>query len=1028
MITSYKPTITDKVFRNIDVFAQSISSFFLKQSPRDFVSLSTIHDMNTIVMDDGSLLTAIRIDGMIKTPFLKEHATTVNSMEQRFKSYIDNGNHKFTFYFGMDNDKVLEELEHVFGRDARATATKMGLISHDFIDDQIHSLAKHCHLERSLLIVRTRIGNFSKTEKNQLKALRTKQHRDALPMRDAQTGANGVELYINRHSTLVESIVEDFRAIDIASRLMSCREYIYEVRNAVDAKFTDYHWQPMLPGDKYPLRLATEPNSDMSNFGVPTIKDQVVPRMFDILDHSVAQIGDTVYAPLTVELAPSKYKPFAVLYRSLKAEGIPFRVTFDIDGNGLALLGLRETFAALLVRTPGTESNRHIVETKKHLQHLRRSGETDVQMRMTFCTWAQKGDIAEAKRRREVLARKLQAWGGATPSEAEGDVAETLISSIPSISRGNAAEPFPSTLHDVMKSMPIFQPASIWEKGSRIYRSMTGKILPCQPVSSQQAHWTKIIAGPMGFGKSVELACDNLALLLHPDNEDLPYIRQIDIGPSSRGFIEFVRSLLPESRRHLAIYERLSNTEKHCINFMDTLLGLRYPLSNHRSTILNLLALLCIPEDKELPHDGTIDVLDRLVSLAFDRCADRKFALEYQRNVNVDIDARLKELDFVSERSIVRWWDVVDFLFLNDDYRFAQIAQRYAVPDLSTLVNLCSDPRIADEFAELTTSTGERMSKFISRKLTAAKSKYPIIGGRTAFELSGARIISLDLDDVTKGKGAEAAQRTSLMYMLAGHILTTDIYTGDEHVAEMPNKVGIYDIDYRPYHKRHIRLLQRSKKRFCADEVHRGRDVPSFISMLITMVLEGRKWLVDVTLASQLANAFPSDIVELATSIIVLGAGTNKNVETISETFGLSDSMQYHLKHTIRKPNAKGSTFIGIIETDKGTIEQIMVSTSNPEFIWAVNSVRADSYVRNELSVQIGATEARKLLVKRYPSGTIAEEVELRRKAMGQNMDSLSLRGDETFEDDVSESLLDDIVTDCVKYHNKFMFIDTIVA
>ena len=106
------------------------------------------------------------------------------------------------------------------------------------------------------------------------------------------------------------------------------------------------------------------------------------------------------------------------------------------------------------------------------------------------------------------------------------------------------------------------------------------------------------------------------------------------------------------------------------------------------------------------------------------------------------------------------------------------------------------------------------------------------------------------------------------------------------------------------------------------------------------------------------------------------------------------------------------------------------MSTSYPEFIWAINSTRSDSYIRNQLSLEIGATEARKLLVKRYPSGTTAEEIELRRKAQGlAHSNSMSVRGDEGFEEeDIPESLLDQIVHDCVKFHNTYMLNDGIAA
>ena len=1013
------PNITDKLFRSVDTLAQAVSSLLLNQSPRDFVSLNTPHDEQTLVMDDGTLITAIRIDGSRKTVGAEEYVTLMLGLEQIFKAYMDDGSHKFTFYFAMDNDKVVEELELIYGEAARKTSRNLNFISEELIDEQIETMAKHCHLERNLLVVHTKVHNLSKKEVIQLRKFIELEHQGAMKMGDAQSIGMGTKFYANKHKTLVDGLIENFTTYNLTSRALTNHEYLYEVRNAYDAAWTDLTWKPFLPGDNYPLRLIEQHKSDFSNYGIPKIAEQVTPRMLDVSHHSLGTVGDTVYAPISVEFSPENHLPFHKLYRSLKAEGIPFRITFDIDSNGMSLFGFKEMLASILMVTPGTDDNKHIVETKKHFAKLRDAGEEIVKLRIMLCTWAGENNHDEASRRREVIARKLQSWGNTQSLETEGDVAESIISSIPGMSKGNAAAPLPSALSESLKILPLSQPASIWEKGSRLYRSMYGKILPMQSVSSLQAHWTKVILGPMGFGKSVELAADNWALVLHPDNEELPFIRQIDIGPGSKGFIELVRSMLPESQRHLAMYERVSNTERHAINMFDTQLGLRFPLSNHASTILNMLTLLCQPDDQDTPYDGTIDVLDRLIKLAYDKLSSRKSSLSYQPKIDVEIDQRLKALNFEPERELVKWWDIVDFFFTKGDKRYSALAQRYAVPDISYIINLCNDPRIASEFADVKTPSTQSIAKFVARKLSGAKSRYPIIASKTAFDISNARIVALDLDDVTKGKGNEAKQRTTLMYMLATHVLTTEIYTGDEHLKEMEGEVGIYNIDYRHHHKQHIALLQRSRKRFCADEVQRGKDVKPFTDTLVTIVLEGRKWLVDVVLGSQLSNAFPDEIIELATSIVILGAGTNKNIQSISEKFGLSDVMKHHLKNSIRQPNSKGATFIGIFDTELGTVEQIMMATQGPQFIWSVNSTRIDSVVRNRLSEAIGATETRQLLVKRYPSGTVRGEVEQRRKALGNDNDfgNTSIRGDDVDTlDDTPDSIIDAIIADNIKY------------
>jgi intracellular multiplication protein IcmB len=598
-------------------------------------------------------------------------------------------------------------------------------------------------------------------------------------------------------------------------------------------------------------------------------------------------------------------------------------------------------------------------------------------------------------------------------------VAESIISSIPGLSRGNAATPIPDALSSVTQMLPHSQVASIWEKGSRLFRTEHGKVIPFQPFSSKQSHHTKLVIGPMGFGKSVEMAADNWAFVLHPDNNQLPYISIIDVGPSSRGFIELVRGLLPKNKKHLAVYERPQNTKEYAINIADTLLGLRFPLSNHKATIINFLCSLALPDDLSAPPEGTIDVIERLVTLGYEKLADRRYQLLYEKGVNVVVDNILTELEFQPLSARVSWWDITDFLFANNLQHEASLAQRYAVPDVPYFTSLTNDPRISEEFKDVSTSSGEKITNYIYRKLSSALNRYPILSARTQFDIGESRIISIDLDDVTKGAGAEAKIRTSVMYMLTYHILTTHLYTGRDHLAEMEAVVGSYQQDYRPFHEKRIAALERTPKRFQMDETHRGKGVSTFMQQLVTANLEGRKWGVDIVLGSQLTNAFPEEIKELATNVTILGAGNQANIASLTEEFKLSDTMVYYLKHAMRKPGKKGATLISLIDTDEGRLSLFLFSSLGPRFLWAVNSVRSDSYVRNELERGIGIVEARELLVHRYPSGSVNEEIEIRRRRKGElskrfENTSLITEADVENQDDIA--ILDDIVADNLSY------------
>ncbi|MBD3587577.1 hypothetical protein HHX48_17705 [Salinimonas sp. HHU 13199] len=1012
MLYNHPNTFAERALSTWETLAQIVSSKLLKQSPKDHVSLDTVFGKHCLIQDDGSLISAIRIDGSRQVVGADKLDELVLSIEAEFKAYLGNGTHRIMHSFSMDTDKTEEELEQVFGANARKTAKNLGLIDTSLIDEYIQANAAFCHSERNYIVVQTKVRNLTPTESKELQKLKLNQAEGMPFMTKCQSIANGAEYYANKHLTLLDNLREMFRNNDIFCRLLDTHEITFDMRLAYDSAWTDLNYKVQLPGDNHSMELPESRKGDFSMVGVPKLADQIMSREMEIVESSLATVGDSVYAPLSVSFAPQKAKPFNILYRELKKADIPCRITFDMSADGISLTVFQETMASFLRITDklgGTPNNKHIIEVSERLRALREAGEEIIQLRISICTWAYDGDVSLAKKRREQIARILQSWGHAESAQAEGDVVESVLSSIPGLTRGNSAKPLPYTLSDTISLLPITQPASVWESGSRIMRSIRGKIMPVQPYSIKQSHWTKMIVGPMGFGKTVELAGDNFSLLLHPDAQEIPYIRQIDIGPGSKGFVELVKSLLPLSKQHLAAYNRLQNTKENRINPMDTQLGLRYPLSGHRSTILNLVSSLTAQDDGSAPPEGTLDVINGLIDLAYKRLSERLHAHTYVPGLCEEVDEALEKYSFESEAKRPIWWDIVDFLYLQDEPRLASLAQRYAVPTVPYLNSLCSDPRIADEFVDAKTLSQEPITSYVSRKLRAAVNAYPILGGETLFDIGQSRIVSLDLDDVTKGRGIEGQRRTTLFYTLAYHVLTTDMYKGPDSLKEMEAEVGLYKIDYRKYHKLDVERLQRTVKRFCADEIHRGSEVPEFILQLITAVLEGRKWGVDVTLASQLADAFPADIKRLASSIIILGSGTAQNVKSIVEEFQLSPTMEYHLKNSLKKPSKRGATMLGIFDTDDGWLEQLMMSTFGPQFLWRVNSTRTDTYVVEQLAQRIGESEAMKLLVHRYPGGSLQEDIEARRKHLGI---------EEDFEEGVTKAgILDAIVADNMRYY-----------
>jgi len=1014
MRNTHTKNIGDSLFYVFDTTMQWINEAF-KTSPNDFIQIETVEDDYTVIMKDGTLVSALAIDGSSKVISEDEFEEILESADSKLMAYMNDGCHYVSFYFLRDKDGVREDLEKTYGL-AHYTADRIGLDIHDIIDEQIDVLTEYCQKERCLMLFWTNMSGLSKEEKKIAQRLKI-QERKGLPLAtDAQNLGMGVSTIITRHHSFVDEFKEDLKNMNIASRKLKAVDFLKEVREGIDKDFTGEDWEPSLPGDKIPGRLTMDNSMDLSGCVWPRLDKQLFPRSAELVDHTTVKIGETLYAPITIELMPKKPTAFQALFRRLKKEGIPWRMHMLVKNDGLGLLGWKEALASIITWSPGAPENKRLVELKKKLTQLREEGDEIVSLQIALCTWGPADNKLEVDRRKAILARCVQGWGVCDVAEACGDPLETSMSSLPGVCVGSIATPTPEPLYEAIKMAPITRPASAWVSGSQPLRTLDGKLMPYQPYSKLQTSWVSLIFAPMGFGKSVFMNYCNLSLILSPELDELPFISIIDVGPSSKGLISLIRNGLPKEKKHLAMYERLTNTERHSINVFDTPLGLRYPLASHSAFLINFLSYLAIQDDKDLPTDGVDGISKQLVKFAYDKMCDPTSARAYRKNILPKIDEILNKLNFTVDPGKTKWWDVVDFLYTKDLIHEATLAQRYAVPNLKDIAALCKDKRIESIYGKVTVGGSEDMPSFVWRKMNEALNKYALLGNPTQFDLGEARIVSLDLDEVARGGGPDSKRRIGLMYMVAYYVLTKTFFFGKDSLIEMAPSVGNYNIDYREYHKKIADSVAKLPKRFCIDEKHRIKGLTNIENQLDTSILEGRKWKVEIMQATQLADDFSEKSRELATNIFILGAGNKSNIEKVREQFGLSNTMVYHLANSMRKPNKEGSTLLALLETERGTFEQLLASTQGPTFLWATNSSRDDSYVRDTIAAEIGDTEARMLLVKHYPSGSLDAEIEDRKKQMGIDarkadyQEESYSQAEQDEDDDMPTGILTDII------------------
>ncbi|WP_235603275.1 AAA family ATPase [Piscirickettsia litoralis] len=714
-------------------------------------------------------------------------------------------------------------------------------------------------------------------------------------------------------------------------------------------------------------RIKLKKNGDLSDILWPSLSSQVIPREGENLNLKIARVGDTLYYPLYIELFPKNIRPFYDLFRRAALADLPWRVSFQIAGNGIKVTQSKNWLAQFL--TFSSYHNKLIVESHKLLKYLDERGDDPiVKLKMILLTWAPVGQMNLLKQRSAKLAQLAQAWGGAEVKEFYGDPYAEVLSSAVAVRNKSAAVTSGAPLSEVVKMLPITRPASPWKKGALLFRTPDGKLWPYQPGSNHQVSWIDIIYARSGSGKSVLLNSLNLGLCLSPGLSQLPRIAIIDIGPSSKGFISLLKEGLAEDEKNMVLYHRLKLEDGHAINPFDTQLGARYPTKLHRSFLINVLSLLYVERAQDCVPDGMSGMLSLLVDELYRQFSDGEQPKPYIPHMDSYLEEKINQIN-IEIKPEMSWWELTDILFNKGYFDLALRSQKYAMPTLADTISVAHFHGIKDIYAKV--SLAGSQEDFISafcRTMSAIIRNFPTLTSPTQLNLEKARIIALDLEDVARSGSAAAEKQTAVMYMLSRHVMAQHYFLRHDDIHSFPKH-------YHSYHENRIREILEEPKRIVYDEFHRTANSPSVRDQVIQDMREGRKWKIQISLASQALNDFDKLMIDFATGVFILDSGSTQSIDETCRVFGLNETEKYALATRVHGPKSSGATFIAQFVTKQGVNTQLLTSTVSAVELWAFNTTTEDVYIRESLYKLIGPEEARKRLALKYPRGSATKEI-----------------------------------------------------
>lgn len=974
----------ESFFETVDVFFAWLGTS-LKQTTESYCDLETADSPTVLVNHDGSLISILKIEGILAIAGVEEFTGLVEGLTNAFQPAMGRPGHVLQVYFSHDKQNIKKSIRDVFAP-AEATQQRLGLALDDLFNERVDYLSRYCAEEHVYFVLITRPFNLpadqlSAANKAKLKIIRELK----LPgFKNSQAIYAAVPELRDTHSAYVRSILNDLEILNIMAKELDVHQAMHAIRMTADPDCTADEWRATLPGDRIPAREINNFEGDVSDLLWPSLAKQAIPSDAVLLDRRTVLVGNRIYSSVYIDLFPKDVRPFISLFVRILPTHIPWRMSFLIESEGLNTLKFKGLLASIL--SFSSANNRLISDANNLLKYINvNTDEAIVRLRVIATTWAPEGELALLRRRSSELVKAIQGWGSTDVSEICGDPFAGFVSSMLSATTESPAVPSVAPLSEVMTMLPITRPASPWKTGALLFRSPDGKVWPFQPGSSQQTTWIDLVYARPGSGKSVLSSAQNLALCLSAGLTRLPRIAIIDIGPSSSGLISLLKEALPAASRHLVAYYRLKMVPEYSINPFDTQLGCRYPTASERSFLVNFLTLLTTPLGAAKPYDGMPDLAGMVVDELYKSLTDEYKPTPYDPGVEEFIDSILEEIGFVRD-SKSTWWEVTDSLYSAGFVHEALLAQRYAMPLLADAASICRTSSIEDLYEKVTAPTGESLINAFSRMISGAVREYPILSRVTAFDIGDARVVSLDLDEVAKSGGDAADRQTAVMYMLARYVLARHYYLTEEGMTNVPDQ-------YKLYHMDRVREIRDDPKRIVYDEFHRTSKSSAVRDQVIIDMREGRKWNVQISLLSQSLDDFDAIMVDFATSIYIMDAGPTQAIEKTCAIFGLSESAKVALRTRVHGPREGGATFLAQFAIKTGWSVQLLTLTLGPIELWAFSTTPVDASVRNQLYRHLGPSEARRFLAALFPNGTVTKEVSERLNRLKEDVGLIEEEG-----------------------------------
>lgn len=972
------------VLNRLEIIVLGILSS-LKVSAADYCDLETIDGENTIVYNNGSLMTILAYDGTKTIIGQKMFNDQIERLTDRLQVFLNKSGHQFGMVFRKDLNPT-SDLYRI-AEIKKTTAANLELDVGFLIDEEQQVYSKFVYDETNYIVLISHPKLLDSSEVSleaKRKSVFTQKYQTPA-MADTQAIFLANSYLKSQHDTYVEATLTALADPTFAAQVFKLNvvDALRAIKKSVAPQTTGDHWNPQIPrfgSNKMPVRWKTNyiPN-DASHVLWQSLPEQIMRTTLsgvDKVNSGTFPVGSVltenrIYTPLLVAVPPQGYVTFNALFESLNnasttlpngvERAIPYSITFMLGGDGLAGDSIKKTLANVLA--VASSDNANIKSAYESLNNYASDGGVVVSLSISCMTWADNNSygIDEIQIRRSKLWRTVETWGGAQIAEKGGDPILGFTSNTLGLTHKHHAPKSAAPLYDALYLLPWTRQASPYKGGTILNRSVDGKLMQHEAFSPELTTWVKCFSGKAGSGKSVALNNDLYECCLLAGLTRLPLIFMVDVGISSRGPIELLIDHLPSHKKHLAVYRRLQNDSRFAINCFDCAIGRMNPTANETAQIVAFLSTLITPVEAENKAEkGLSNFLTMIIEKTFiSKMAndERGNPNIYEKNVNSELDLLLED-EGINARGLP-YYRLVEICHIRNMYRARDLCHRLAMPILSDSITVAtSDPEVQQAYGNTLTSMGGSFIQLFVRGIQEAQTMYPIFCNTTAFDVDTARVVSLDLQDVISSTNPK---QSSLFFQIARMCAKKKIAFTEDDVPTFPPI-------FRAYYKKKVEELAEDKKILGFDELHNAKRDVALFNELLRDCREARKWNMMLLFASQQMEDF-GEITRSATMLVIADRGTPQGIKYMEEAFSFQPQEKEALtKYVNLSPS--GLTYLSRTVASAGNYTSLMTLTIGPQKLWALTTDPNDRLIRSAMyEILNDRPLALKILARYFPYG-----------------------------------------------------------